>query len=415
MNEPTTDSKVEGFERGVILRVSRSMYLLLSALASIVAILGVLGITYALLPTMRGADPEEPIPPEPPAVSLDDVMKAVQEAEPEPSEVTVASLRSESDEPDPDAIRAQRFNDLATALGSLFDKTRYPWLSETENYCKSAGYYGCYSYGTRIVRKGVVESVNASLSQAPRDQQVDILQALVDVASVVGTGAGASERDDIRFVAVGATLDLIAAADGVSAAPVSALRDALAGGGSPIGLDAARDVLLATLKIRKRGRDQALLSVWMRAAPRLRGAFGKDAEGESNQVDGLAATWDALQGTVTTLADQRLAAIEAIAMQAEEASRPEIVRAYGTLVRDRSAAAQAAYAQAIDERASAIAALDATAEATRTKKSEVLYQSAAVVASALGALAVLGLFLALLAVERNTRALREVLGRIDGR
>lgn len=422
---------VDRFERGVILRTSRGMFLLIALGATVGLAGGAAAITYTFTPTVRGADPAPPPVPAPPEVTLSDVMSVLDVPEPEDGggdpEGTEPSYEAAELTPmaDADGIQATEFTQLADQLKSYFDATKYPWLSETRAVCTYPNYYGgCARWETRTLRKGVVDVVSEAIERAKPDQRAAMLRALVELMPLCAD-------EDTRFLAVGAVIDVVSAAGSVRGEQVAALRALLteplppgtpapAPGAAPtvppvMTAAVAQDLLNGVLRIRKRGAEPRLLVAWLGAARDLHALFDADAEGQSNRVDGLVATWQALQGTLPELASQRIAGIQAIAAGAPGPARPQVVRTYGDLVRARTTAAQKDYQRALAQRQEAIAELDAAAAAGEAKKAELRVGATSVVGAAFAAMASVGLLLALLAVERNTRALRDVLLRLESR
>ncbi len=426
-DERSGTEAVDRFEQRVVWRMSRGLYLAVAGVSSLVLVGGAAVLLWGMSPTFRGSDPPAPPEPTPPTVTLEEVMRTL-DAPPEgvpDGEAPTYEAAALDAEDDGDAAYNRRFQELAAKLRMLFDDARYPWLSEQSVVCVSQGYYGCYDYERRTTRVGAVEMVNGRLkkmSSAPPEQRLALLQGLVDVASAVGRTTEPVARDELRFVAVGAVLDMVGAADEVRGEDVTALVQALSlPGPTPeaprvdVAPEEARDLFDALLAIRKSGSDPALLRAWLGSVHGLRPLFTGDSEGKPNRVDGLAACWEALQGTLPSLVDQRIEGLRALATAAPGPRRPEIIRAWGDLVRARSMEAQSAYEMALAEREAAIAALDAEKAATDATKDELRGPALMALGGSVLLVATVGLLLALLAVERNTRALRELMAGMEGR
>ena len=207
---------VDRFEQRVVWRVSRGLYLVVAGLASLVLVGGAGLLVWGMSPTFRGSDPAEPPAPTPPTVTLEEVLATLDG--PQPEGIAPEGADAPSFEPaalaaeeDGDAAYNRRFQELATKLKMMFDETRHPWLSEQSVVCTSQGYYGCYNYERRTTRVGVVEMVNGRLKRmasASPEQRLALLQALVDVTGAVSRTEPPEPRDDLRFVAVGAVLDM---------------------------------------------------------------------------------------------------------------------------------------------------------------------------------------------------------------
>lgn len=429
--QATDTQTVDRFEQRVVWRVSRGLYLVVAGLASLVLLGGAGLLVWGVSPTLRGSDPAEPTAPTPPTVTLAEVLSTLDAPQPEgfapegedaPS-FEPAALAAEEDG---DAAYNRRFQELATKLKMMFDDARHPWLSEQSVVCTSRAYYGgCYNYERRTTRVGVVEMVNGRLKRmvnAPPEQRLALLQALVDVTGAVARTEPPEPRDDLRFVAIGAALDMVGAAGEVRSDDIVTLVAALSVPGATtdaprtdVPSDEARSLFNAILAAKKAGADPDLFRSWLASAHTFRPLFTGDAEGKPNDVDGLVAVWEALEGTLSELASQRMEGLRALATQAPGPRRPEVIRAWGNLVRSRSLESQMTYERALNERAMAIAELDAAKAVTDARKDELRGPALMALGGAILTVATVGLFLALLAVERNTRALRELMAGLQRR
>lgn len=419
MADHSRPTMVDRFERAFVLSTSRALFLVVAVLAALALFGGGAAFAWSMAPPIRGGDP--PMPPEPssPEVTLADVL-AVLDAPADESEdysgdfgepsFVAAELAASGDI---EGSEAARFAELATRLASFFDTTRYPWLSEMKTVCTYRAYRGqCFNWDTRVDRKGVVDILNDALPKFDRADQVPLLQAMVDLMPLCSD-------EDTRFVAIGTVVDVVSATKGADSGTLSALRSMLAGPpvaeGQPAQLlpsATAQEYMGGILRARKRGAPPELVREWILAIPRLHARFGYDMSGNPNRVEGLVATWQALQGTLPELAGQRIEGISAIAAAAPEGRRPEVVRAYGDLVRARASAAQRDYEDQLQAREFEIARLDAEVAASKEKKAVLRVTASSIVGTAFAVIAGVGLLLALLAVERNTRATRELLGTL---
>ena len=142
--------------------------------------------------------------------------------------------------------------------------------------------------------------------------------------------------------------------------------------------------------------------------PELHRRFSIDAKGSSNKVEGLTTVWDAIAGGSVVVATQRLERIRALLAEAAEPVRVDVVRVFGRLARERSATATAVYETSVARRDVEISVLEAEHRRAKDEKQAIFKDALMAAGAAIGALAVLGLFLALLAIERNTRAVQEI-------
>jgi hypothetical protein len=408
-------SFLDRFERAFVLSTSRALFLGIAVIAACALFGGGAVFAYTMTPTIRGAEPPMPSPPSPPEVSLSDVLaildapKEVYDGIAEGDFVEAALVGGAPGSEQED----QRFSELAIKLGSFFDQSRYPWLSETQTVCSYRSYYGCYSWENKTVRKGIVEMLNEVLKSRALEEQLVLLQAMVELMPLC-------IDEDTRFIAIGTVVDLVNAAGKMNDEHLAAVKAILtppanADGtpGAVLSASLAQDYMKGILKARKRGAHPRLLSVWMSAIPELYTLFGNDINGQSNRIEGMVASWLALQGTLPELVEARLEGIKTIARAAPEPRRPEIIRAYGDIVRNQAAEAQRQYQNALKQRELTLAQLDADVKARDAEKTSLRAGASSIVGIAFMLIAGVGLLLALLAVERNTRALKDVLVRLE--
>ena len=404
---------VEVFERRVVLRVSRGLYLTLASIAALALVGSVAVLAYALSPTITGPRPAEPVPPQPPEVTLAEVGRAL--TPPAPAQAAAASIAAAEERPAPSDPGSQRLDLAVDRLKALFQTDRYPFIAEVRRTCASRFGRRCTYWQQKLVRKGVTNLVNEALSgTSSADARAQKVEAFAAAAAALDA-RDLDRRDLARFAAVSASAELMQAMRDPSSPVQAALQRTLtaAGGTSKEMTDErlqlVNDVAAAVHRARKRGASPAAVEAWVAAMPDLWPLFTVGADGESNRVEGLVAAFDATRDAPDGAVVARLAAVKAMASQAPGALRPQYVRAFGELVRERGGQALRDYQRAMAEYRREVEATESAAEATRTAKRAMIYPAASGLGSAIAGLAVLGLFLALLAIERNTRVLEEAL------
>jgi hypothetical protein len=407
--------RIDGFERKVVLRLSRALYLLLALGASASLCGGIATFGWGMTPTLEPSDPP-PIPPPPtPTIALAEVTAALGQAEEGSGDAPVAVAEGSGD-----SAHDAQFTALARQAGALFDTSRFPWLSKTENHCDIPGWGDCYHWVTRTTAKGVVEMLDDALGGEEPDVQIALLGAVVDLASAVGTADPAPARDAIRFTSVKATLDLFAANGKVEPVAHEGLRSAMSDDAHrPRPTSEVQPLLDAVLLAKKKGADPGTQSAWFQAAPGFLRLFPPPAPDATAavdpRVDGLVATWEAVRDASAESVPGRLSALSTLAQAAPASGRAASIRTWGRLVREKTAKDQADYEAAVAKRDAAIAEQKEAVEARKIQKAALVVSATGVVGTALSVLAVLGLFLALLGVERNTRSLQDVLQQMSAR
>ena len=406
------EGRVEQFERKVILRASRSIYLAFAGVATIGILVAALVLLYGLTPSIRGSDPPVPEEPGSQSISPGEVLQrlgpaAVAEGSLEtwqPETELRQAISTGSTQEDP---LAARLDELLEEIGGYFDQERHPWLSKTRSVCSSKNWYGeCIRWRKDVVEKGVLtllERGSASLAPAAR------VRFLEGVLAIVKLG----EEEETRYLAVRAVADMKAAYGSPPGSSLQALQAVLStpGKAGEVLPEQGRVRILKTiLEIKKRDTPEGVLATFLPQAVRFMLLFEHD-----EQVAALASLWLVVTDLPPTELSVRFDEIYSTVATVPAEQRSEAIPAYAAVLDEKNDRAAAAHAEAMAVRWGKIQELDSKLAARKSRKSAARMSGLGTILSSLGLIAVIGLFLGLLAVERNTRRMGELVSLLSTR
>jgi len=408
--------KLDRFERGIVFRISRSIYVAFAVVGTLTIIFSGIVLGYALTPTLRGFDPDEPTPPGTQEVSPEEVLAAMSGTEvvedwPEPVERPPTVIIQD----DPNAAQIA---ELLEAIKEHFTAKKRPWRSKVTRYCARRDWWGdCSRWESKVLAAGAELRLQSAMESLSSADNVRLLTAvLVTVSSV--------ESEEDRFLGLWTVTDLKAAYDRYPEKSLEALTGIL----TPVGPDGKpgtpppdeykTTVFRTILEITKASTQETTLVEFL-------SGLGSFAELTTNEqaVSLFSAVWTVLEGTETREAKRRMDALREVlvALKANHAASAAAVSGetqilavatYHNLLVGKQENAAWSYAQEVSERNAAIAESNANYDAAKERKSGLRRTTLLSILGALGAIAVIGLLLGLLAVERNTRVLGELANRM---
>jgi len=404
------EARADQFERKIVLRVSRSIYLAFAGLATLSLVGAIVVVFYGLTPSVRGFDPPEPERPETQAVSPAEVLAAMEE---EAADDVVVERWS----PDEDlrtAIKeglhttedptSARLEALLTQIEGLFDSTKFPWQSKTKSVCGRKDWYGdCVRWEKRVSQRGVLTLLDRGTQELTPSQRVDLLEGVLSVLKLV-------DEEETRFLAVRAVTDMRAAYErpaGTSLAALVQLFDRAPTDRVVLVEVQKAQVLEILLEIRKRDTPEQTLTAFLPAVPRLAARFSPEGA-----VAAVGMSWVVIGGLPVAEVPQRLAELEAALDAAPADLRAPAIETFGEVLEGKNLAARLRYEGEVGDRRRKIAETDSRYATKKELKGSARALGMAGILSALATIAVIGLLLGLLAVERNTRLLRDVIDRL---
>ncbi len=414
-------TNIDRFERTVVWKISRTLYLVLAGGAS----LGLLGsailLAYTLTPTISSSVPSEPPQPAPPELTIDELRAAMT-----PSDSGGASdgvPRRTADTTDAGAPSAgqdlgPRIRGAYQSLSAFFTSDAPPWQSVRSTVCVlHSDWTGqCLRTETTVTEIGLGQSLDDVLLPLGSPERLAALELTVATLGRARMAGVTEERDlatAVRATLVGlrAGLDpsvLASAFDSLFAVPAASPDGSAPAGALPLEAHQILSALDAVRELRLEASDGGRLGVWMHELPGLLAVAPGDA---SETVAFLVLAWSAVPDVDRETALARVQKFVALMGEFPSGERMKAAEAYARAVAARAAAQDEAYLAAQQERLAEIARVEGEVVATREFKSDWRLNAAGALGVSLYAIATLGLFLALLAVERTTRLLR---GLVDG-
>ncbi len=378
------------FEQRVVFRTSRSVHLALAVVVALAIAGCVLLVFYGVTPTFKGSAPDEPILVTPKSVTAEDVLAAMEDL-PEVGEAEEYwEEPSLEDEIDP-------YAELISRIGEYFQQDSHPWDSRYKRYCASAGWYGdCYRYDTRLVARGAKDLLSETANNLPYPRAVAYLEGVLTMMRL-------NYDEEHRFLGIRALSDLSQTQAVNYTEAYQGIYVLYGGNTQPLVLlseEAQTLVYNAILRMTKLGTSPARFLVWTPQTRRFSSLFM-----ESEQLSGLVMFWNVLGDgdveEITARADLLHPLVSAIPQE----KRVRALQVWSRLTDERLAEVLHDYDLAMMEYRGDMSERENQYESKKTQKASLRTTGLYGVLAGIGAIAALGLLLALLAVERNTRAL----------
>ncbi len=393
-----TAENVEKFEKKIVFKISRSLYLASAAVAVLVLVLGVVGLMYSLTPTLKGFGPSEPDKGKDPSVESSEVMARLSQ----PVKVAKAAKASKvprtynSDRVAAPPVGPSEIDLLLEEIRAYFPTEGYPWEDDVQSRCAYRNYYNeCVRWSRVVANKGALSVLTSALDTMPNSDQISYLKQHLAAMPYL-------DSEDLRFVYVGTASDFRAAMDSYPSAAIDSLNVVLGAGEgneSPdLSADQQLNLLYSLLAISKSGHPQNVLAGFI---PRAGSLALRISEGTKPAA---IAVWDVYVNAPEKRRDQHMTDLFKILDEdVAAAQRSQACVIYGSIYGGKLYDNQREYLKKQAEYREKVAELELEHEATKLRKTTVGGFSAMASAWAVGAIAFVGLLLGLLAIERNTR------------
>jgi hypothetical protein len=397
-----TAANVEKFEKKVVFKISRSLYLASAAVAVLVLVLGVVGLMYSLTPSLKGFEPSEPDKDKDPSVESSEVMSRLSQVPKKAAKAAKATKAAKvprsynSDRVASPPVGPSEVALLLEQIRAYFPTEGYPWEDDVQSRCAYRNYYNeCVRWSRVVANKGAVSVLTGALDTMSNLDQISYLKQ-----HVVAMPYLASE--DQRFVYVGTASDFRAALDRYPLSALDSLNVVLGAGEgneSPkLSADQQLNLLYSLLGISKSGHSQSMLVGFI---PRAGSLALRIAEGTKPAA---VAVWDVYINSPDDRRDQHMTDLfKILDDDVAAAQRSQACVIYGSIYGGKLYDNQREYLKKQAEYRQKVAELELEHEATKLRKTAVGGFSATASAGAVCAIAFVGLLLGLLAIERNTR------------
>ncbi len=398
------------FERGVVFRVSRGLYLTLAILIT-AGLLGSLGMfLYSVSPTMKGAMPDKPTPPTPPSISVAEINEALTGQD---TTKTVAIQERPPMEPEDEYIPPDVDPELRKIMemkqqihNTYFTTEGFPWDSIFSQVCTNSWGNHCFRWQTKETKSGVSSLIDRGMQELNPELSIRLLQNMTDLLAL------APQNDNSRYIAVRSIVDISRAFNEPPQIVYDEIGTLLRGGTAKTEAaqltpptDEEKDLLFNVLYGIKKGDSKpTVLTEYLRQWKQMAALFPADVREEA-----LSIAWFQVKYAHAEQAPAMLAAIEQTVQGLDEAQRKDGLIVYARLMSEKMRSAQRQYDREMGEYNSAVGEREATYLQKKMKKTAYTGKALYGVGVAVGGIALIGLLLGLLGIERNTRTLEQLL------
>lgn len=399
--------RIDAVERAVIFRISRGMLLAFGALSTLALVLALGGFAWSLTPVLKGSGPADPPPLKPAEVTAAEVAALLdQGTAPPPAWEPPPEYEGEGE------VEANPYQDELNGLVAQLlqeyggNVEAFPWKPEFKSGCIQKNFYGyCIQMGRKLTRKGAEDLLKFAFDGMAPSDQVIFLRAYLEVVKLMPMD------DDVRLVALRSFTDVKMAyrknVPDTFAALVGTLKpvDTKGGAREPLS-DSARAALMRGLLVaRKRdGTPEQLTQFVELVRPALRLAPEGDPGGEF-----VAVFWPGVRELPRDAAERAIqgavGALEGISSE----RRVLAAQVYFRLLREKNAAGLREFMDAQAKVQAERARIEAEHDRKVAQDAELRGVAVTGIGSALLSLMLLGLLLAVLAVERHARVLEQAL------
>jgi len=398
------------FERGVVFRVSRGLYLTLAILIT-AGLLGSLGMfLYSVSPTMRGAMPDKPTPPTPPSITVAEINEEL--AGPDVSKMVALQERPPT-EPEPEFIPADVDPDRRKILEmkqklreTYFPIEGFPWDSIFGQVCTNSWGNHCFNWQTKETKAGVSSLIDRGIQELNPELSIQLLQDMTDLLAM------APQNDNSRYIAARSIVDISRAFNEPPQIVYDEIGTILRGGTAKTEAakltpptDEEKDLLFNVLyAIKKADSKTTVLTEYLRQWKQLAGLFPADMREEA-----LSIAWFQVKYAHAEQAPAMLAAIVQTVQGLDEAQRKDGLIVYARLMSEKMRSTQMQYDREMSDYNLAVNEREAAYLQKKMKKTAYTGKALYGVGVAVGGIALIGLLLGLLGIERNTRTLEQLL------
>ena len=399
--------KLESLERHFVFRISRGLYLTIAALALLSLIGSLILLIYSISPTLMGSKPKEPNPPSLATVNVEEI-KSVLKGE----EVVARPVKVEGEyeareaEPDPEIAK---INNLMAKLHSYFPSDEYPWGSTYKSTCTRRDYYSkCREWKKEVDKRGVNDTVNLAMSYLNNPQKISFMESLLLILSTL------SEDMETRFLGVKCISDICIAFKEMNKDVYDTILVLFRGEEvrtsipenqlSQLSDQEKITIFQVLLNIKKGDSKPDILVSYLKHWNAMISLFP-----DESKIDGMETIWGAIKymhiHQVDSMMNTMISTIQAIPSE----ERAKAAAIYYDLLNKRMNTLDADYRRRMSDYYDELEMIEAKHLSKKFSKKKVIPFALYGLGSALGGVALLGMFLGLLGIERNTRILEKFL------
>jgi hypothetical protein len=447
--------KLDSIERRFVFRISRGLYLFIVGLVAVGLFGAACVFLYSLSPTLKKGDPAKPELPAVSKISAEEVAKilAGEKDKSLPFIPPAVSYEGEGEGEEPPPADATTTNPDMLKIKELMEKIHvqfFPgetslWTPLFETVCKQHHYFlvnKCLSWGKRKVRDGIKENMEKEMKDWKNEERIKYLESILAVLQTLPkpeappaptpvTEAAAEtnptedtvqeppkkQKENIHLVAIACLTDIARAYRGTPKEVVDQIVVMLQASEKESSKekkvvsfsdDQKMEVFKVLLAIRKRESQTGTLAAYLKSWFEIRPLFN-----DEKMMEGLGNIWNAVKPLFPDQVAPTLAVIKEIITPIAMEDRPRAVSIFDQLMKEKMAASQMKYNMAMAEFESELAQIEVDYNTRKGAKTLLRYPALMGIGGSILGIAFIGLILALLGIERNTRTLEELLARMS--
>lgn len=150
--------RLDWFERKVIFKMSRGLYLIFGVLGVLALVGAILLFAYGIIPAMKGKEPPKPQPPAPPVVALEEIKSALAQND-VPAYVPRTNVETgeSGSAKDPTLDRTRQL--IQEIQSAYFPENGFPWKAQLKRVCTNRWGNNCFHWETIKQTEGAEEFV----------------------------------------------------------------------------------------------------------------------------------------------------------------------------------------------------------------------------------------------------------------
>jgi hypothetical protein len=411
MSSNPTKKNVSWFERTIVFRIARTLYSASAGIAFLTLVVSLLVILYSITPTLRGFEPSEPNKDGDPNVTEEEVLARLSPAKTPTPEVQDREAPSEIE---PELEDNSQIDALLQQIAKFFTEDTHPWQDQTRGYCANRDWYGdCIQWRKETIAPGaysiLVDTISSQSKRAKIAHLKNVLKAMPLLLD-----------QDYRYIYTGMARDVY---QSFPSEHIQVLAEVLYTLGhpqpaasegqqnpvfTPLTDEGKLSLLMTMLYLEKSGRSSDKLVGFMPRVSEIISLISEDAR------FAVAAIWEVSHFCPEDRIETHIANSVAIIAKVKEEQRVQAAILYQRIYDEKRVSVDAKYGSEMSEYQLRLNEIEADYLASKAQKTSVRGMAFLGALYALGAIAAVGLLLGLLAIERNTRKMEQLLIRLDG-
>lgn len=385
---------LNNIERKFVFKISRGLFLFTTTIIALGLIGSILFFLYTMSPTIKAAEPVKPEPPASPQITADDINALIQSqtvaATPVPMQPEPVEQYESLPELEGEAISPQiQIEDLIEQVHAYFPEEGFPWQSTWKQKGVKDRLAWSFAYLKDEDKVIFLKTLLKFLSVMPSELHYNTVQSIGDICRAYRSTV--PEVYDTLFKFFTGELD-----KAPDAQPV------------PLSNDQKAIVLNFIFKITKRNTPSDTFIATIKHWKQLSEIIAQD-----KLEDTMVAMWKVLEGMEASQAEATISTFEKILPQVPPDHQISALYIYQNLLYKKNRAQQQDFQRKMADYRNEVSKREMEYNTKIASKKGLRMSALYGIGSAIVGIAFLGLLLALLGIERNTRTLQALLEKID--